>query len=631
MGIVNAGQLEVYEEIPKELLEHVEDVLFDRREDATERLVTLAETVKGRGRRQMHDLSWREASVEKRLEHALVNGVVEFVVADAEEARQKYERPLDVIEGPLMSGMSVVGDLFGSGKMFLPQVVKSARVMKKAVAHLEPFMEQEKAEGSTQGKVLLATVKGDVHDIGKNIVGVVLGCNNYEVVDLGVMVPADRILDAAEAEGCDIVGLSGLITPSLDEMVSVASEMQRRGFDKPLLIGGATTSRAHTAVKIAPMYEGSTVHVLDASRVVNVVSSLLSEDRRAAFDAKNRGEQEKSRKLFEHRQNRELISLEIARENAPRIDWRADDVPQPAFEGRRIIEDISLQQIAEYIDWTFFFSAWDLKGKFPKILEHEKYGAAARELYGHGQELLDRIVSEGLLTPRAVYGFWPANSDGDDIVVWKDEARAAELVRFHMLRQQAVKPNEQPYFCLADFVAPIGVGLDDYIGAFAVTTGLGADELAAEFEKGHDDYSAIMVKALADRLAEAFAELLHARARREWGYEPKDGYSNEELIAEKYRGIRPAFGYPACPDHTEKQTLWELLRADELGISLTEHFAMHPAASVSGIYLGYPESRYFAVGPIDRVQVQDYAARKSISIEEAERWLQPNLGYQRGA
>ena len=631
MGIVNAGQLEVYEEIPKELLEHVEDVLFDRREVATERLVTLAETVKGRGRRQMHDLSWREASVEKRLEHALVNGVVEFVVADAEEARQKYERPLDVIEGPLMSGMSVVGDLFGSGKMFLPQVVKSARVMKKAVAHLEPFMEQEKAEGSTQGKVLLATVQGDVHDIGKNIVGVVLGCNNYEVVDLGVMVPADRILDAAEAEGCDIVGLSGLITPSLDEMVSVASEMQRRGFDKPLLIGGATTSRAHTAVKIAPMYEGSTVHVLDASRVVNVVSSLLSEDRRAAFDAKNRGEQEKSRKLFEHRQNRELISLEIARENAPRIDWRADDVPQPAFEGRRIIEDISLQQIAEYIDWTFFFSAWDLKGKFPKILEHEKYGAAARELYGHGQELLDRIVSEGLLTPRAVYGFWPANSDGDDIVVWKDEARAAELVRFHMLRQQAVKPNEQPYFCLADFVAPIGVGLDDYIGAFAVTTGLGADELAAEFEKDHDDYSAIMVKALADRLAEAFAELLHARARREWGYEPKDGYRNEELIAEQSRGIRPAFGYPACPDHTEKQTLWELLRADELGISLTEHFAMHPAASVSGIYLGYPESRYFAVGPIDRVQVQDYAARKSISIEEAERWLQPNLGYQRGA
>jgi 5-methyltetrahydrofolate--homocysteine methyltransferase len=630
MGIVNAGQLEVYEEIPKELLEHVEDVLFNRRDDATERLVTLAETVKGKGKRQVHDLSWREAPVEKRLEHALVNGVVEFVVADAEEARQKYERPLDVIEGPLMSGMSVVGDLFGSGKMFLPQVVKSARVMKKAVAHLEPFMEKEKAEGSTQGKVLLATVKGDVHDIGKNIVGVVLGCNNYEVVDLGVMVPADRILDAAEAEGCDIVGLSGLITPSLDEMVYVASEMQRRGFDRPLLIGGATTSRAHTAVKIAPVYDGSTVHVLDASRVVNVVSSLLSEDRRPAFDEKNQSEQEKSRKLFEHRQNRELISLEIARENAAPIDWKADDVSPPAFRGRRIIEDISLEQIAEYIDWTFFFTAWDLRGKFPKILEHEKYGEAARELYQHGQELLGRIVSEGLLTPKAVYGFWPANSDGDDIVVWNDEARRAELVRFHMLRQQAVKPNEQPYFCLSDFVAPLGAGLEDHIGAFAVTTGLGADELAAEFEKDHDDYSAIMVKALADRLAEAFAELLHARARREWGYEPGDGYSNEELIAEKYRGVRPAFGYPACPDHTEKRALWELLRADEIGISLTEHFAMNPAASVSGIYLGHPESRYFAVGPIDRAQVQDYAARKGISIEEAERWLQPNLGYQRG-
>jgi 5-methyltetrahydrofolate--homocysteine methyltransferase len=629
MGIVNAGQLEVYEEIPEELLERVEDVLFNRREDATERLVALAETVKGKGKRQKLDLSWREDSVDKRLQYALVNGVVEYVVEDAEEARQQLPRPLDVIEGPLMNGMAVVGDLFGAGKMFLPQVVKSARVMKKAVAYLEPFMEDEKAEGSTQGRVLLATVKGDVHDIGKNIVGVVLGCNNYEVVDLGVMVPAERILDTAVEERCDIVGLSGLITPSLDEMVYVASEMQRRELDKPLLIGGATTSRAHTAVKIAPSYEGSTVHVLDASRVVNVVADLLSPDRRAAFDEKNRAEQEKSRKLFEHRQNRELVSLEIARENGAQIEWRTEDPPKPAFEGRRVVDDISLEEIARYIDWTFFFSAWELKGKFPKILEHERHGEAARELYAHGQELLERIISERLLTPRAVYGFWPANRDGDDIVVWKDEGRGSEHLRFHMLRQQAVKPNEQPYFCLSDFVAPLGAA-EDHIGAFAVTTGIGADELAKRFEKDHDDYNAIMVKALADRLAEAFAELLHERARRQWGYEPEEGFSNEELIAERYRGIRPAFGYPACPDHTEKRALWNLLGADEIGISLTEHFAMHPGASVSGIYLGHPKARYFAVGPIDRDQVEDYAGRKGISIAEAERWLQPNLGYERG-
>ncbi len=631
MGIVNAGQLEVYAELPKEVLEHVEDVIFNRRPDATERLVTLAETVKGKGRRQTHDLSWREATVEKRLEYALVNGVVEFVIEDTEEARLKHDRPLDVIEGPLMSGMAVVGDLFGSGKMFLPQVVKSARVMKKAVAHLEPFMENEKTERSAQGKVLLATVKGDVHDIGKNIVGVVLGCNNYAVVDLGVMVPAEKILDTAEAEGCDVVGLSGLITPSLDEMVYVASEMQRRGMTVPLLIGGATTSRAHTAVKIAPGYEGSTMHVLDASRVVNVVSDLLSPERRTEFDAKNRSEQEKSRKLFEHRQNRELVSLEIARENDTPIEWKSDEVPTPEFQGRRIVENVSLQEIAKYIDWTFFFSAWELKGKFPKILDSERYGAAARELYEHGQALLERIVSEKLLTPRAVYGFWPANRDGDDIIVWEDEARSHERLRFHMLRQQAVKPNEQPYFSLADFVAPVGSGVADHLGAFAVTTGIGADEIAHQFEHDHDDYNAIMVKALADRLAEAFAELMHQRARREWGYEPDEAFSNEELIAEKYHGIRPAFGYPACPDHTEKSILWELLGPDEIGISLTEHFAMSPAASVSGIYLGHPKSRYFAVGPVDRVQVEDYARRKKMSVAEMERWLQPNLGYQRGS
>ncbi|MGB8223715.1 MAG: methionine synthase [Polyangiales bacterium] len=630
MGIVNAGQLEVYEQIPKELLEHVEDVLFNRRPDATERLVTLAETVKGKGKVQKHDLSWREASVEQRLSHALVNGVIEFVIDDTEEARLKYPRPLDVIEGPLMDGMGVVGDLFGAGKMFLPQVVKSARVMKMAVAHLEPFMEDEKTERSVQAKVLLATVKGDVHDIGKNIVGVVLGCNNYGVVDLGVMVPADKILDAAVEQGCDIVGLSGLITPSLDEMVYVASEMKRRGMNMPLLIGGATTSRAHTAVKIAPAYDGIIAHVLDASRVVNVVSDILSPDRRPGFDAKNRSEQEKSRKLFEHRQTRELISLEIARENGLSIEWRSEDVPKPSFQGRRVVDDVSLEDVAQYIDWTFFFSAWELKGKFPKILEHERYGAAARELYDHGRALLDRIISEKLLTPRGVYGFWPANKDGDDIVVWRDEDRSREHLRFHMLRQQAAKPNEQPYFCLADFVSPVSAALDEHIGAFAVTTGIGAEELSRSFERNHDDYHSIMAKALADRLAEAFAELMHERARREWGYEPSDRLSTDDLIAEKYRGIRPAFGYPACPDHTEKRTLWKLLGADEVGISLTDHFAMIPGASVSGIYLAHPKSRYFAVGPIDLDQVQDYARRKGMTLEEVERWLQPNIGYQRG-
>ncbi len=630
MGIVNAGQLEVYEEIPKDLLEHVEDVLFNRRGDATERLVSLAETVRGSGKKQKLDLTWRESSVEDRLKHALVKGVVEFIVEDTEEARQKYEKPLEVIEGPLMNGMSVVGDLFGAGKMFLPQVVKSARVMKKAVAHLEPFMEDEKAAGAEQGKVLMATVKGDVHDIGKNIVGVVLGCNNYKVVDLGVMVPAEKILDTALSERCDIVGLSGLITPSLDEMVYVASEMERRGLRIPLLIGGATTSRQHTAVKIAPAYEGSTVHVLDASRVVNVVSSLLSPERAGEFDEKNRFEQEKSRRLFAHRQSRQLIPIGTARENGVPIRWRPEELPDPEFRGRRVVDDVSLEDIAAYIDWTFFFSAWDLKGKFPKILEHERHGAAALELYEAGRALLDRIISERLLTPRGVYGFWPANRDGDDIVVWSDDARKKELLRFAMLRQQSAKPNDQPYFCLADFVAPIAEGLADHIGAFAVTTGIGANELAASFEREHDDYSAIMVKALADRLAEAFAELLHERARRQWGYETGGAFTNEELIAEKYRGIRPAFGYPACPDHTEKQTLWELLDAEEVGISLTEHFAMSPAASVSGIYLAHPESRYFAVGPIDRDQVEDYAARKGMSVAEVERWLQPNLGYERG-
>jgi 5-methyltetrahydrofolate--homocysteine methyltransferase len=627
MGIVNAGQLEVYEQIPEELLERVEDVLFNRRPDATERLVAFANTVKGSGKKKKDDLSWREASVQARIQHALVNGITDFITEDTEEARQQCARPLDVIEGPLMDGMAVVGDLFGEGKMFLPQVVKSARVMKKAVAYLEPFMEDEKSEGRAQGKVLLATVKGDVHDIGKNIVGVVLGCNNYEVVDLGVMVPAERIVDTALEQGCDIIGLSGLITPSLDEMVHVAGEMQRRGMSLPLLIGGATTSRQHTAVKVAPQYRGSTVHVLDASRVVNVVSALFDSERGKAFDERNRKEQAKARRLFEHKQSREMVSIEIARENRIPIDWQAGDVPEPAFTGRRLLDDIELEQIEPYIDWTLFFSAWDLKGKFPKILEHERYGEAARDLYEHGRALLDRIIAEKLLKPRAVYGFWPANQDGDDIVVWDGASRRTEWGRFHMLRQQTVKPDDQPYFSLADFVAPTETGLSDHIGAFAVSTGIGASELVAEFERDHDDYNAIMVKALADRLAEAFAEMLHARVRREWGYGADEQLSNEELVSEKYRGIRPAFGYPACPDHSEKRTLWKLLAPQEVGITLTEHFAMSPAASVSGIYLAHPRSRYFAVGRIDRDQVRDYAQRKGMELLEAERWLRPNLGY----
>ena len=627
MGIVNAGQLEVYEQIPKDLLERVEDVLFNRREDATERLVSFAETVKGTKKKSVDDLSWREAPISKRIQHALVNGIVDFITEDTEEARQLFDRPLQVIEGPLMDGMSVVGDLFGDGKMFLPQVVKSARVMKKAVAYLEPFMEDEKATGSNQGKIVLATVKGDVHDIGKNIVGVVLGCNNYEVVDLGVMVPAEDILRTAVDQGCDAVGLSGLITPSLDEMVHVADEMQRRGLDLPLLIGGATTSRQHTAVKIAPAYDGSTVHVLDASRVVQVVSSLIDPGQRPDFDEKNRIEQEKARRLFEHKQKRDLISIEIAREHRMPITWTTDDVPTPSFTGRRLVDDLGLAEISTYIDWTFFFSAWDLKGKFPKIFEHERYGEAARELYEHGRALLDRIISERLLTPRGVYGFWPASRSGDDIIVWEDESRSAEWGRFHMLRQQAAKPDDQPYFCLADFVASQESGLQDHIGAFAVTAGHGVAEMVSKFERDHDDYNAIMVKALADRLAEAFAELLHARVRKDWGYGAEETLTNEDLIAERYRGIRPAFGYPACPDHTEKRTLWRLLEAEQVGISLTEHFAMYPAASVSGVYLAHPRARYFSVGRLGRDQVVDYAARKGINVSEAERWLQSNLGY----
>ena len=629
MGIVNAGQLIVYEDIPKDLLEHVEDIIFNRRPDATERLVQFAETVKGAGKKRETDLSWREASVEARLSHALVHGVVDFIEADVEEARQQYDEPLRIIEGPLMDGMKIVGDLFGAGKMFLPQVVKSARAMKKAVAYLLPYMEERKrltGGSSSQGRVLMATVKGDVHDIGKNIVGVVLGCNNYEVIDLGVMVPAAKILDAAIEQKADIVGLSGLITPSLDEMGFVAREMERRGFTLPLLIGGATTSKQHTAVKIAHEYSGPVVHVLDASRAVDVVSNLLGENR-PGFDAANRVTQAEIRESYANRRQKPLLTYEQARANRLKTDWDEHVIASPWFLGRRYLDDVPLGDIAKFIDWTFFFSAWELKGRFPAILDHPEYGAAAREVYEHAQALLKRIIDEKLLTARGVYGFWPANADGDDIVVYKDGDRRKELTRLPMLRQQEVIADERPNRSPADFIAPRESGVPDYIGMFAVTAGLGADELVRGFERDHDDYNAIMLKALADRLAEAFAEYLHAQARKDWGYGAGEQLANEDLIAEKYRGIRPAYGYPACPDHTEKSKLFAVLDATRQGITLTENFAMLPAASVSGLYFSHPQAKYFNVGRISRDQLESYAKRKGMSIEDAERWLGPNLSY----
>jgi 5-methyltetrahydrofolate--homocysteine methyltransferase len=611
MGIVNAGQLVVYEDIPPDLLEHVQDVLYNRRPDATDRLVAFASTVQGEATRRERDLAWREAPVEKRLEHALVHGIVDFIEEDTEEARTRAARPLDVIEGPLMEGMKVVGDLFGSGRMFLPQVVKSARAMKRAVAYLEPYMEEEKerlgSNGRAQGKVVLATVKGDVHDIGKNIVGVVLGCNNYEVIDLGVMVPGDTILDTAVEEGADAVGLSGLITPSLDEMVTVAKEMDRRGLDLPLLIGGATTSRQHTAVRIAPAYAGETVHVLDASRVVGVVSDLLDPERRAALDVANRAEQERLREQHAEKERRPLLPLAAARENRQRLDH--GDPPVPSFTGTRVVEPTPAE-LRDFVDWQFFFHAWELRGKFPAILEQP----AARELYDDATALLDEIVRDRALTARGVHGFWPARAEGDDVVV-------ADGIRFPMLRQQSDWGDSRPNRSLADFVAPSG----DHVGAFAVAIH-GADQLAARYEAEHDDYRAIMVKALADRLAEAFAEWLHLQARRAW-YEPDADPTSEDLVAERYRGIRPAFGYPACPDHSEKQRLFDLLGAEAAGLGLTESFAMTPAAAVSGMYFAHPASKYFAVGRIGRDQVEDYAARKGVDPAEAERWLRPNLAY----
>ncbi|MGZ4779952.1 MAG: methionine synthase, partial [Thermoanaerobaculia bacterium] len=624
MGIVNAGQLAIYEEIPRELRDLVEDVLLNRRDDATERLLAYAETIKGQTTRTAkEEEAWRHGSVEERLSHALVKGIVDHLDTDLAEARTTYPSALTIIEGPLMDGMNVVGNLFGSGKMFLPQVVKSARVMKKAVAYLLPFMEAEKAKAgdvSARGKVLLATVKGDVHDIGKNIVGVVLGCNNYEVIDLGVMVSAEKILDTAIAEKVDIVGLSGLITPSLDEMVHVAREMERRHFVVPLLIGGATTSKLHTAVKISPRYSSATVHVIDASRAVGVVSSLLSDEKRATLISEVQLQYEKLREGQQSRQaDRPLLPIDEARRRAPRLAFESLD--RPSFIGVHSFDDFPLARIEPLIDWTPFFTTWELRGRFPEILGEPR----ARELYDDARKLLREIIEKRLLKARAVFGFWPANRAGDDIEIYSDESRRKVIARFHTLRQQQ-ETNTGQNLALADFVAPKGT--PDYVGGFAVTAGIGVDELVARFQKDHDDYNSIMTKALADRLAEALAELLHKDARIAWGYGATENLSTEELIAEKYRGIRPAPGYPASPDHTEKRTLFTLLDAERLGIKLTENFAMWPAASVSGLYFAHPESKYFSVGKIGRDQVLDYQKRKDIPLAELERWLGPNLGYE---
>ena len=636
MGIVNAGMLEVYAEIPKDLLALVEDVLLNRRPDSTERLVAFGEELKKKAAgasgvaEAKVDEAWRSTPVEERLKHALVKGIDAFITQDTEEARLKLGKPLLVIEGPLMDGMNVVGDLFGAGKMFLPQVVKSARVMKKAVAHLTPFMEAEKAEMAAagkavraQGKILMATVKGDVHDIGKNIVGVVLGCNNFEVIDLGVMVPCDKILEIAKKENVDVIGLSGLITPSLDEMQHVAREMERQGFKVPLLIGGATTSKAHTAVKIAPHYSEPVVHVLDASRAVPVVSSLISRENKPQFVAKLRAEYDRVR-VTHSAQTVKLISIEEARANAPKLNY--DDLPQPEFTGARMVDDVSLTDLVPFIDWSPFFHTWELRGRYPSILQHEKHGDEARKLFADAQELLDRIVSKKLIQARGVYGFFPANRIGDDVELYTDATRTQRLTKFHFLRQQIDKMDGSPNRCLADFIAPKDGS--DFIGGFAVTSGHGLDEVVKQFKAEHDDYNAIMAEALADRLAEAFAEFLHKRVRDQWGFGRAENLTGEQLIEEEYRGIRPAAGYPACPDHTEKQTLWQLLDVERTaGMKLTESYAMWPGSSVSGLYFAHPESKYFAVGKLGRDQMIDYHVRKSLPLEEIERWLGPWLNY----
>jgi 5-methyltetrahydrofolate--homocysteine methyltransferase len=642
MGIVNAGMLEVYEEIEPVLKELVEDVLLNRRPDATERLVEHGEKLKAEGAgtaaTEKKAEEWRAGTVEARLSHALVKGIDAYIDEDTEEARQKLGRPLLVIEGPLMDGMGVVGDLFGAGKMFLPQVVKSARVMKKAVAYLTPFMEAEKAahaaEGRavrTQGKIVLATVKGDVHDIGKNIVGVVLACNNYEVIDMGVMVPCEKILERAKQEKADVIGLSGLITPSLDEMTHVAREMERLGFKLPLLIGGATTSKAHTAIKIAPHYSEPVVHVLDASRAVPVTTSLLSTESKGAFVEQHRAEYENLRKTHAAPKRR-MHTLEVARAKRTPITWRAEDIATPEFTGARVLDDFPLATLREFIDWTPFFSTWELSGVYPRIFEHEKYGEQARQLFDEANRLLDEIIAKKLLTARAVYGFFPANAVGDDVELYTDASRTKVLERFHFLRQQVEREATAPCRSLVDFVAPKTTGLPDYLGAFAVTSGIGLKELCDSYKAKHDDYNAIMAEALADRLAEAFAECLHKRARDEWGYGRAEALTPEQIIKEQYRGIRPAAGYPACPDHTEKGTLWRLLDVERaVGMKITESFAMWPGSSVSGLYFAHPEAIYFGLGKIDRDQVLDYHVRKGMTVAEVERWLGPNLNYDPAA
>jgi 5-methyltetrahydrofolate--homocysteine methyltransferase len=643
MGIVNAGQLAVYEEIPSDLRERVEEVLLNRRPDATDRLTEFSEKVRNSGAgapKESAAQAWRSLPVAERLKHALVNGIADYIDQDVEEARHQFDRPLALIEGPLMDGMNVVGDLFGSGKMFLPQVVKSARVMKKAVAYLLPFMEAAKASQGTagvetarksRGRIVMATVKGDVHDIGKNIVGVVLACNDYEVIDLGVMVPCEKILQTAREKSADLIGLSGLITPSLDEMVHVAREMDRAGFQIPLLIGGATTSAKHTAIKIAPAYRESVIHVKDASRSVGVLDRLTRPQERQELDRQNRTEQEREREAFARRRQRKLLSYAEAVKRRFAIDWGATVVPKPTFLGTRILRDFPLGEIVPYIDWSPFFMAWELKGKYPQILSDPKVGQEATKLLTDARKLLDRLVREQLLRAHGVYGFFPANADGDDIAVYADESRKKELARLHMLRQQWEREGQTSFRSLADYIAPRSSGRADYLGMFAVTTGFGVDELVKRFESDHDDYNAITVKALADRLAEAFAELLHERARRDWGYGKGEHLSKQDLIEEKYRGIRPAPGYPACPDHTEKAALWNLLEVEKTtGIRLTENFAMWPAASVSGWYFSHPEARYFAVDMITRDQIENYAARKNMQVVEIERWLAANLAYEAG-
>ena len=633
MGIVNAGQLTVYEEIPKDLMERVEDVLLNRRPDATERLVEFAGTITQDVKRETEDAVWRNLTVEERLKHALIKGIVDYIDQDIEEARQKYSKPLDVIEGPLMTAMNVVGDLFGSGKMFLPQVVKSARVMKKAVAYLIPFIEEEKEQsGDTKakGKILLATVKGDVHDIGKNIVGVVLGCNNYDIIDLGVMVPSDKILSNAIEKNVDVIGLSGLITPSLDEMVHIAKEMERMKIDLPLLIGGATTSRLHTAVRISPAFSGTTVHVLDASKSVGVVSSLLNKDTNEIF---SKGIQEEYKKLkSEHakkQSEKDFLTIEQARRNKLKLDWSNYRIKKPNKFGVTVLQNFSLEEIRKYIDWTPFFTTWELKGKYPEIFDNANYGTEAKKIFDDANQLLDNIIKNKLLTANGVCGLFAANSLDDDIEIYTDESHSGLLETLNTIRQQSVKSNGIPNVALADYISPKENGTEDYIGIFAVTTGIGIEKIIEQFEKLHDDYNSIMTKAVADRLAEAFTELLHEKVRKDfWGYAADEKLSNKDLIAEKYNGIRPAPGYPAQPDHTEKLKIWKLLNAKKnTSIILTESLAMFPAASVCGLYFAHPDSKYFTVGKIGKDQVEDYRKRKGISLKEAEKWLRPILNY----